>query len=119
MVSPSRGGGRKTFGGAQLLRALCFVAGSSAAAASSPLAAQTSEGKEVFKLACVACHGEDGRGGPGGGAPLEKVTDATMVAAMVTDGRGNMPPLAEALTAEQIRAVAAYVVNGLFEQKSP
>ena len=33
----------------------------------------------------------------------------------VTDGRGNMPPLGGALTPEQIRAVAAYVTNGLFE----
>jgi mono/diheme cytochrome c family protein len=38
-----------------------------------------------------------------------------MVVGMVTDGRGNMPPLADALTAEQIRAVAAYVVNDLFK----
>jgi mono/diheme cytochrome c family protein len=79
-------------------------------------AAQASEGEQVFKTACVACHGEDGKGGQGGGAPLEKVTDVAMVVAMVTDGRGNMPPLGEALTAEQIRAVAAYIVNDLSKQ---
>jgi mono/diheme cytochrome c family protein len=35
--------------------------------------------------------------------------------AMVTDGRGSMPPLAGLLTPEQMRAVAAYVTNGLFK----
>ncbi len=80
------------------------------------LAAQPSEGELVFKSACVACHGDDGRGGQGGGAPLENVTDANLVMAMVIDGRGNMPPLGGALTPEQVRAVASYVVNELFKQ---
>jgi quinohemoprotein ethanol dehydrogenase len=76
-------------------------------------------GQQVFRDACVACHGEDGRGGHGGGAPLDKVTDAAMVIAMVTDGRGTMPPLGGVLTDEQIRAVAAYVANDLFKSASP
>jgi alcohol dehydrogenase (cytochrome c) len=78
-------------------------------------AALALEGEEVFKTACVACHGEDGRGGHGGGASLDQVKDAALVATVITDGRGNMPPLGGALTPEQIRAVAAYVTNGLFE----
>jgi len=71
-------------------------------------------GEEVFKQACVACHGEDGKGGHGGGAPLDQVTDPALVVTTVTDGRGSMPPLGGVLTAEQVRAVAAYVVNELF-----
>ena len=78
-------------------------------------AALAAEGEEVFQAACVACHGEDGRGGHGGGAPLDQVKDPALVMATVTDGRGNMPPLGGALTPEQIRAVAAYVVNDLFK----
>ncbi len=78
-------------------------------------AALALEGEEVFRAACVACHGEDGRGGHGGGAPLDQVKDAVLVMTVITDGRGNMPPLGGALTPEQIRAVAAYVTNGLFE----
>jgi len=73
------------------------------------------EGEEVFKAACVACHGEDGMGGHGGGAPLDQVKDPALVMTTVTDGRGSMPPLAGLLTPAQIRAVAAYVTNGLFE----
>jgi alcohol dehydrogenase (cytochrome c) len=77
--------------------------------------ALAAEGEQVFKTTCIACHGEDGRGGHGGGAPLDQVADAALVIATVTDGRGTMPPLGGALTAEQIRAVAAYVVNDLFK----
>jgi quinohemoprotein ethanol dehydrogenase len=77
------------------------------------------DGADVFRQACVACHGEDGRGGHGGGAPLDQVTDAALVAGLVRDGRGNMPPLGGALTAEQIEAVADYVVTELFGRKAP
>jgi alcohol dehydrogenase (cytochrome c) len=84
-----------------------------APASAAPLLA--AQGGEVFRSACVVCHGEDGRGGHGGGAPLDQVTDTAMVVATVTDGRGTMPPLAGVLTDEQIRAVAAYVTTELFK----
>ena len=118
MASTSRSSARMSLVCARFLRAL-GAAGVGAVAASAAPAAQASEGEQVFKTACVLCHGEDGKGGQGGGAPLEKVTDVAMVVAMVTDGRGNMPPLGDALTAEQIRAVAAYIVNDLFKQQPP
>ena len=78
-------------------------------------AALSAQGAEVFTQACVVCHGEDGLGGHGGGAPLDQVEDVALVLATVSDGRGNMPAFGGALTPEQIRAVAAYVVNDLFE----
>jgi alcohol dehydrogenase (cytochrome c) len=77
------------------------------------------DGAEVFRQACVACQGEDGRGGHGGGAPLDAVTDAALVVGIVRDGRGTMPPLGGALTPEQIEAVADYVVTELFGRKAP
>jgi alcohol dehydrogenase (cytochrome c) len=88
-----------------------------AAAASEGAAADAlvAEGEEVFTTACVACHGEDGLGGHGGGAPLDQVKDPNLVVMMVTDGRGSMPPLAGLLTPQQVRAVAAYVTQGLFK----
>jgi alcohol dehydrogenase (cytochrome c) len=72
-------------------------------------------GATVFREACVACHGEDGMGGHGGGAPLDKVEDPALIITTVTDGRGSMPPLGGLLTQEQIRAVAAYVTTELFK----
>jgi alcohol dehydrogenase (cytochrome c) len=83
------------------------------------VAAAAMDGAEVFRQACVACHGEDGRGGHGGGAPLDQVTDAALVVGMVRDGRGTMPPLVDALTPEQIEAVANYVVTELFGRPAP
>jgi mono/diheme cytochrome c family protein len=77
--------------------------------------APVSEGRQVFDSACVACHGYDGRGGYGGGVPLDQVRDVAMIYATVTDGRGNMPPLGDLLTPEQIRAVADFIVTDLFK----
>jgi alcohol dehydrogenase (cytochrome c) len=102
-----------------VLPAAPAVAAAAAPAASDAAAADAliTEGQEVFTTACVACHGEDGLGGHGGGAPLDQVKDANLVMAMVNDGRGSMPPLAGLLSPQQIRAVAAYVTsaNGLFK----
>ena len=77
--------------------------------------ALVAEGAEVYQTACVACHGEDGLGGHVGGAPLDQIKDVALVIAPVSDVRGNMPAFGGALTSEQIRAVAAFVVNDLFE----
>lgn len=85
--------------------------GSDATAVQSPV----SDGRQVFESACVACHGYDGRGGYGGGVPLDQVRDVAVIFATVTDGRGNMPPLGDLLTQEQIRAVADFIVKDLFK----
>jgi alcohol dehydrogenase (cytochrome c) len=77
------------------------------------------DGAQVFREACVACHGEDGRGGHGGGAPLDMVTDLALVVGTVRDGRSSMPPFGGALSPSQIEAVAHYVVNELFKQRTP
>jgi mono/diheme cytochrome c family protein len=90
-------------------------ASASAAPPPAAAAALAAQGAEVFTQACVVCHGEDGLGGHGGGAPLDQIKDVALVIATVSDGRGNMPAFGGALTSEQIRAVAAFVVNDLFE----
>lgn len=72
-------------------------------------------GAEIFQQACVPCHGPDGKGGHGGGAPLNKVTDLAAVVLTITEGRKTMPPFGGALTAEQIQAVSRYIVSDLFK----
>jgi mono/diheme cytochrome c family protein len=62
---------------------------------------------------CAACHGDDGKGGHTGGAPLDKIASIDAAIQTVTNGRGNMPPFRGAFTAEQIRDVSGYVVETL------
>jgi len=75
-----------------------------------------------FKKICVACHGADRKGKPAM-AKLYKVAPAAMdltskdvlsksdadLAAIISDGRGKMPPNKGKLTPEEIAALAAYL----------
>jgi mono/diheme cytochrome c family protein len=76
-------------------------------------AANLVEGKRLFTQACAVCHGDDGKGGHTGGAPLDRLTDLAAVTRTVTAGRNNMPPFGATLMPEQIRDVSAYVVEVL------
>jgi alcohol dehydrogenase (cytochrome c) len=90
------------------------VSGASSAGADDAIAIADGEpdldaGKQVFLSACVACHGEDGRGGHGGGIALQNASDMAMVLNVVSQGRNNMPALGAVFTPEQLRDVAGYV----------
>lgn len=74
-------------------------------------------GAEVYRQTCVPCHGTDGMGGHGGGAPLNKVTDLKTVMHQVDTGGGTMPPFSKTLSAQQVLDVSAYVLNGLMVKK--
>jgi alcohol dehydrogenase (cytochrome c) len=74
-------------------------------------------GRDVFTQACVACHGDDGKGGHGGGMPLTSVPTVDFAAETITLGRNNMPAFGSSLSAEQIRAVSEYVVAELAKSK--
>jgi quinohemoprotein ethanol dehydrogenase len=87
------------------------AAAGTAAAAAGP--ADLANGKRVFQDTCVICHGEDGRGGHGGGAPLDAVASLAAVLETVAAGRNSMPAFRDILSPEQIRDVASYVVDGL------
>ncbi|MGA1741599.1 MAG: PQQ-binding-like beta-propeller repeat protein [Pseudohongiellaceae bacterium] len=75
--------------------------------------ADLANGESLFIRNCVACHGEDGKGGHGGGAVLENLTDFNAVQQRVAQGRNLMPPFALSLSAEDIRDVASFVFNDL------
>jgi cytochrome c5 len=75
--------------------------------------ADPAAGKAVYETSCVACHGERGEGGHGGGKALTAATNADVIVQIVSEGRNTMPPLGTLLTAEQIRDVAAYVATML------
>lgn len=79
-------------------------------------APNVASGEVVFASTCVICHGEDGQGGHGGGAPLAGVTDPAAAIQTIVYGRNQMPAFDGLLSEEQIRDVAAYVVERLSEK---
>jgi alcohol dehydrogenase (cytochrome c) len=70
-------------------------------------------GKAVYDTACLACHGEQGEGGHGGGPTLAEASSFGAVLQVVSEGRNDMPPFSGALSAEQIRDVSAHVARVL------
>lgn len=76
--------------------------------------ANIAAGRVLFQQACAVCHGDDGKGGHGAAPSLEPVTDFELAARIVTEGRnGTMPAFRSIYTAEQIRDISAFVVEGL------
>jgi quinohemoprotein ethanol dehydrogenase len=87
----------------------------SSAQSSGPALAAITGGRQLFDQACAPCHGADGNGGHGGGAPLVNAKDLAVVTRTVTDGRNNMPSFGSQLSDAQIRAVSSYIVKDLFK----
>jgi cytochrome c oxidase cbb3-type subunit 3 len=81
-------------------------------------------GKARYESMCVACHGVDGRGNPGLGAP--DLTDQTWlyggefgrVAESIREGRtGVMPAWGQRLSTDELRVIAAWVLAQGNEKK--
>jgi quinohemoprotein ethanol dehydrogenase len=86
-------------------------------AAAVPIAAaNVARGRQIYEQACVICHGADGKGGHGAGAPLVAVRDLNTAIRTVTTGRNSMPAFDALLDAGQIRDVTAFVVETLAER---
>ena len=70
-------------------------------------------GKEVFAEECSVCHGADGLGGNGGPdlTTMPKAKEQKGAEEQVTNGGGGMPPFKGQLSGEEIKNVAAYVVE--------
>jgi mono/diheme cytochrome c family protein len=71
----------------------------------------TNSGKEIFEKTCAAsCHGIDGKLG-GSGAKNLAITqlDKNAIVDIIVNGKTPMPAYKEALSAEQIEAVASYI----------
>ena len=71
------------------------------------------QGKHIFQQICQPCHGDDGMGGHGGGAPLNQLTDLSSIRRTVSSGKNNMPAFSNALSGQQIMDVSAYLLDGL------
>ncbi|MEI7948885.1 MAG: PQQ-binding-like beta-propeller repeat protein [Gammaproteobacteria bacterium] len=99
----------------KLEQALPAGAAQAAAASKQPAAgkADLKAGQLAYNSVCANCHGEEGRGGHGGGISLENAKAPEFVLSLVNQGRNRMPALGVALTPEQLRDVAAYVAQKL------
>jgi mono/diheme cytochrome c family protein len=86
-----------------------LAGGGPAAAAAGP--ANTAEGKELFTGACVVCHGDNGKGGTHGGAPLTTTLTHDAIIQIVTSGRNQMPGFGSALRMQDREDLAAYVLE--------
>jgi quinohemoprotein ethanol dehydrogenase len=98
--------------------ATAAVAGAAAAPAFPPMPAgepDVAAGKELYGRFCVACHGDTGLGGHGGGASLATIaTDLPSIYATANTGKNqNMPPFNGALKPEEIRDIAGYISKEL------
>jgi alcohol dehydrogenase (cytochrome c) len=70
-------------------------------------------GKEVFAENCSTCHGATGHGGNGGPdlTTMPKAKEQAGAEEQVTNGGGGMPAFKGTLSEEEIKNVAAYVVE--------
>lgn len=90
--------------------------GRAAAAPSLPVPtrpADATRGATLYRQACVACHGESGAGGHGGGPSLLGATDPEAVRAVTTLGRNNMPQFRDVYDANELQDIAAYIAGVL------
>jgi alcohol dehydrogenase (cytochrome c) len=78
-------------------------------------AANIDKGRQVYQQFCLACHGDRGTGGHGGGATLVNAsTNVQTLANTAWVGKNAMPPFRNMLTPEQLRDVAHYISAELF-----
>src|SRR3954466_13948255 len=83
-----------------------------------PLAAFAADGAAVYKAKCASCHGPDGKGETSIGksmkrkslasADVQKTTEADLTK-VITDGKGKMPPYKGKPSADEIKALVAYI----------
>jgi glucose/arabinose dehydrogenase/cytochrome c553 len=76
-------------------------------AAPSTPAAASEVGAAVYGRACASCHGPQGAGASG--PRIAGRTDTEVVATVVRNGQGAMPPLGGVLSAAEIEAVSRHV----------
>ena len=94
-----------------LLAALAVIA-----LASAPAAQAAVDGKALYDAKCAMCHGKDGVAKPMAkgsanfnDAKWQAATKVEAIEASITDGKGKMKGYKDKMSAEEIKAVAAYV----------
>ena len=96
---------------------LILVAAWGIMTSSSVMAAEINPGPEIFQVHCAGCHPNGGniirRGKTLKQKALKKygVDSLEAIAALVTNGKNNMPAFQTRLSEQQIQAVSTYVLE--------
>lgn len=75
--------------------------------------ADLARGDALYRDGCLPCHGYDGEGGEGGGAPLTAGLDLAAIMATTTTGRNNMPSFAGIYSPQQLQDIATHITQNL------
>jgi len=87
------------------------AAGRPGANAPGSRAANVNNGQRIYSASCVTCHGESGKGGTHGGAPLTRALTADAIRMTVANGRNGMPAFGASMTDADIQDVIAYTLQ--------
>jgi alcohol dehydrogenase (cytochrome c) len=66
-------------------------------------------GEQIYRSACLYCHGERGQGGEGGGKAISPALGPAVLMQVLRNGRNQMPAFGTSLESEQLQDLAAYV----------
>jgi cytochrome c oxidase subunit 2 len=76
-------------------------------------------GRAEFQGVCATCHGMQGQGGYGPNLSQNSLlTQETGLAAIVRNGRGNMPPVGDSWTNAQMKALLDYAKSHIYKGAS-
>ena len=78
--------------------------------------ADLKRGEQNYSRLCQPCHGPDGQGSHGEGAPLKPTLTSAVVFATAMAGRRDMPSFRGVLSPTELRDVAGFIVEKLVKQ---
>jgi quinohemoprotein ethanol dehydrogenase len=75
-------------------------------------------GAQRYKTACVPCHGEDGKGGHGGGPTLVEGLSVNDIWSVAYAGKNqNMPAFGDQMSAADLQDISSYITDVLAKKK--
>ena len=80
--------------------------------------ADLDNGAKLYKTACVPCHGEDAKGGHGGGPSLVEGLKVNEIWSVAYSGKNqNMPAFGSQMSAADLQDISSYIADVLAKKK--
>lgn len=99
--------------------AVVVLLAASPAALAAPAAdhqAKLDHGGSLYGQVCMACHGQEAKGGQGGGPSLIALAPETIVTTATAGVGASMPAFREIFSQEDLKDIAAYITETLGHQ---